>query len=310
MKNRLLKIAASILAGALLLTAMVGCTPEETTVTEKVTTTEKSTETIATTQTETITETDDTLNIAVSILPVADFVANVGGEHVEVTVMVPPGYSPHTYEPTPNQMVRISEADAYVKVGSGVEFEESWMSDLIAQNQDMTIIDCSPGVDLLGSDPHIWNSPVNAMQMVENIYQGLIDIDPANQSDYQANRDSYLADLQALDDYAHQTLDGFSNRNFIIYHPAFGYFAAEYDLTQIPIEHEGKEPTPQVIQDCIDKSVEYDLNYVFVAPQFATSYAETIAQEIDGQVLYVDPLPATYISNMRSVVASIALELE
>ena len=250
------------------------------------------------------------LMVAVSIAPVADFVANVVGEHVEVTVMVPPGYSPHTYEPTPSQMVKISEADAYVKVGSGVKFEETWMDDLIAQNQDMYIIDCSPGISLLGSDPHIWNSPLNAQQMVENICQGLIAVDPDNESDYLANRDIYIAALQEVDDYAHEMLYGYSNRNFLIYHPAFGYFAAEYDLNQIPIEHEGKEPTPQVIQDCIDKSVEYDLNYIFVAPQFATSYAETIAQDIGGQVLYVDPLPSSYISNMRSVVASIALELE
>jgi zinc transport system substrate-binding protein len=259
---------------------------------------------------DTTSEGNDELKVAVSITPVADFVAHVGGEHVEVTTMVPPGYSPHTYEPTPNQMTKIAQADAYVKVGSGVEFEETWMGDIIAQNPDMPIIDCSPGISLLGSDPHIWNSPVNAMQMVENIYQGLIDIDPANQSDYLANRDGYLAKLQEVDNYAHQMLGGFSNRNFLIYHPSFGYFAAEYGLTQIPIEHQGKEPTPQVIQDAIDKSEEYNLNYVFVAPQFATSYAETIAREIGGQVLYVDPLPSDYATNMRSVVASIALELE
>jgi zinc transport system substrate-binding protein len=138
----------------------------------------------------------------------------------------------------------------------------------------------------------------------------LITVDPDNKATYLTNKDGYIADLEELDSYIRETLSGFSNTNFLIYHPAFGYFAAEYGLTQIPVEHEGKEPTPQVIQDCIDKSVAYNLNYVFVAPQFATSYAETIAQGINGQVLYLDPLPSSYISNMRSVVASIALELE
>lgn len=253
---------------------------------------------------------NDLLVIAVSIAPLGDFIQNVGGDSVEVTIMVPPSYSPHTYEPTPSQMVKISEADVYVKVGSGVEFEEAWMDDLIAQNPDMYIIDCSVGITVTNNDPHIWNSPVNAQQMVKNIYNGLITVDSDNEDNYLANKDDYIADLEELDIYITETLDGFSNTNFLIYHPAFGYFAAEYGLTQIAVEHEGKEPTPQVIQDCIDKAVAYNLNYVFVAPQFATSYAETIAQEIGGQVLYVDPLPSSYISNMRSIAASIALELE
>lgn len=253
---------------------------------------------------------DGALIIAVSIAPLGDFVQNVGGDNVEVVVMVPPSYSPHTYEPTPSQMAKISEADIYVKVGSGVEFEEAWMDDLIAQNPDMYIIDCSVDITITNNDPHIWNSPVNVQQMVENIYQGLITVDPDNEDIYMANKNGYIADLEELDSYIRETLSGFDNRNFLIYHPSFGYFAAEYGLTQIPVEHEGKEPTPQVIQDCIDKAVEYNLNYVFVAPQFATSYAETIAQEIGGQVLYVDPLPSSYISNMRSVAASIESELE
>lgn len=269
---------------------------------------------------------DGALIIAVSIAPLGDFVQNVGGDGVEVVVMIPPSYSPHTYEPTPSQMAKISQADIYVKVGSGVEFEEAWMGDLIAQNPEMYIIDCSTGISLIGggdeheedadghehsgADPHIWNSPVNAKQMVENIYQGLITVDPDNEDTYLANKEGYIADLEELDGEIREALGGFDNTNFLIYHPSFGYFAAEYGLTQIAVEHEGKEPTPQVIQDCIDKAVEYNLNYVFVAPQFATSYAETIAQEIGGQVLYIDPLPSSYISNMRSVAASIALEIE
>jgi len=271
---------------------------------------------------------NNVLVVAASIAPLADFVENVGGDKVEVTVMEPSSYDPHTYEPTPSQMVKISEADIYVKVGSGVEFELAWMDDITAQNADMYVIDCSTGISLIAGgheheedgeeeehehsslDPHIWNSPVKAQQMVENICQGLIAVDPDNEDYYLANKDSYIDALEELDTYARETLNGFSNRYFLIYHPAFGYFAAEYDLTQISVEHEGKEPTPQVIQDCIDKSEAYDLNYDFVAPQLATSYAATIAQEIGGQVLYLDPLPSSYISNMRSVIASIALELE
>jgi zinc transport system substrate-binding protein len=256
------------------------------------------------------TSTDDTLIVAVSIAPLADFVENVGGDNVEVTVMVPPGYSPHTYEPTPHQMAKISQADIYVRVGAGLEFEEAWMDDMMAQNPDIYVIDCSVGITKIGNDTHIWNSPVNAMQMVENIYQGMIADDPVNADYYRLNKESYAGELEKLDSYIKETLAGFSNRNFLIYHPAFAYFARDYNLTQIAVEHQGKEPTPQVIQTCIDKATQYNLNFVFVAPQFATSYAQTVADETGGRIIYVDPLAANYIANMRSVAASIALELE
>jgi zinc transport system substrate-binding protein len=256
------------------------------------------------------TEATDQIGVVVTILPQADFVESVGGEKVDVTVMVPPGASPHTYEATPSQMVKVSKAKVYVKVGSGLEFELVWMDKILEQNPNLMVIDCSTGITKMGKDPHIWNSPVNAKKMVENICNGLVAVDLDNKAYYEQNRDNYLQKLDDLDDYIRQRLDGFTNRNFMIYHPAFGYFAAEYSLTQIPIEHEGKEPTPQVIEDCIELCKQHSLSYVFVAPQFATSDAETIASEIGGQTVFVDPLPRLYIANMRSVAGALAVEME
>ncbi|HAS04233.1 MAG TPA: zinc ABC transporter substrate-binding protein, partial [Dehalococcoidia bacterium] len=252
----------------------------------------------------------DTLKIIASITPVADFVEQIGGDKVEVTLMVPAGADPHTYEPTPGQMVFVSEADVFVKVGSGVDYEEIWMNDIMDMNRDMQLIDCSEGIDIINEDPHIWTSPLNARQMVENIYNGLITLDSDNADYYQTNYENYVSELETLHSDILNILEGYENRNFLIYHPSFAYFASEYNLIQIPIEHQGKEPTPKVIQDCIDQAYEHNLNYVYVAPQFATSYAESIAAEISGSVLYIDPLPSSYISGTRSVAASIALELE
>jgi len=248
--------------------------------------------------------------VIATILPLADFVENVGGDKLDVTVMVAPGASPHTYEPTPGQMVAVSKAEVYVKAGSGVEFELVWMDKILEQNPDLQVIDCSSGITRMGNDPHIWTSPVNARKMVENICGGLAEIDPDNKAHYETNRDTYLEKLKDLDGYTHSRLDGFTNRNFMIYHPSFGYFAAEYGLTQIPIEHKGKSPTPKVIQDCLDKAKKYNLSYIFVAPQFATSHAETIAREIGGKTVFIDPLPRLYIDNMRGVADALALEME
>jgi zinc transport system substrate-binding protein len=222
----------------------------------------------------------------------------------------------------------------YAKVGSGVEFELAWFDKIREVNRDMLIVDCSKGIPLIdqefeqeqveeyadegtnehaheGADPHIWTSPRNARVMVENICAGLIEIDPEHKAEYTANRDRYLQELDEVDAYIHERLDPYTkNRVFLIYHPSFSYFAAEYNLTQIAIEQEGKIPTPKVIQDCIDYARQYNLSYVYVAPQFATQDAEVIVHEIGGQTVFIDPLPLDYCATMRSAAASLALEME
>ncbi len=253
---------------------------------------------------------EEKIGVVVTILPLADFVENVGGDQVKITVMVPPGASPHTYEPTPSQLSDISRAKMYVKVGSGIDFELAWMEKMSEMNKEMLVIDCSEGIRKIGDDPHIWNSPANAKIMVEKICKRLIKIDPSHKSYYTANRDRYLKELDDLDAYIHERLDNFKNRVFIVYHPAFGYFAREYNLTQLAIEHSGKEPTPKVIQNCIDNAKKYHLSYVYVAPQSATECAKAIAHEIGGKIVFIDSLPRSYIPNMKSVADSLALEFE
>jgi zinc transport system substrate-binding protein len=299
-------------AGAVLLTGfLAGCKQGVVTTTLDKTTTATKTTTEILTQTSTVTNSQNgNLQIIASITTVADFVRQIGGNKVDVAIMVPPGYEPHTYEPTTSQMVTVSNAAAYVKVGSGIEFETAWMDDILALNSSMAVIDCAVGVEIIDEDPHIWNSPANAQQMALNIYNGLIAIDPANSEYYLSNYERYISELEELKNYISGLFEGYQNRNFLIYHPAFGYFAAEYNLTQLSVEEEGKETTAQKIQDCIDAARTNHLNYVFASPYETSAYAQTIADGIEGSVLYLDPLPSIYIANMRSVAASIALELE
>ena len=251
------------------------------------------------------------IGVVVTILPQADFVNNVGGDRVRVTVMVPPGASPHTYAPKPGQLQAVSRAKVYFTVGSEVEFESAWMDKLLGVNPDMLLVDCADGITLRGTDPHIWNSPVNARVMVEHICTGLIAIDPAHNAEYIANRDRYLHELEAVDAYIHTRLDRYTkHRVFMTDHPAFGYFAAEYNLTQIAIEHEGKELTPKVIRECIDQAGRHNLSYVYAAPQRATKDVDMIAHEIGGQTVFIDPLPLTYSVTLRSTADSLAMEME
>ena len=242
------------------------------------------------------------ITVAVTILPLADFVENVGKDKVEVVVMVPPGASPHTYEPTPEQLRKVSEAKMYVKVGSGVEFELAWMDKLSKINEDMTIVDSSEGIEIMENDPHIWLSPKNAEKMVENICDGLVEVDPKSERYYIGNKDAYIRRLKELDGYIREKLKGIENRRFMVYHPAWGYFASDYGLEQISIKRSGKEPTVSEMKDAIEKARKYNIETIFVSPQLSTKGAQVIAKEIGGKVVPLDPLPGDYIDNMRTVV--------
>jgi zinc transport system substrate-binding protein len=254
-------------------------------------------------------ERSDKIGVVVTLLPQAEFVESIAGDMVDITVMVPPGASPHTYEPTPSQIMALSQAVMYAKVGSGVDFELGWMDKLLEVNQQMLIVDCSEDIEIKqatsgqeeheGLDPHIWMSPLNAMSMVSTIYDGLVQVDPESTAFYQQSRDSYLRELAQLDQDIREGLADFQGHTFMVYHPAFGYFAREYGLTIIPIEVEGKEPTPAGLARLIEQAEEDGIKVIFASQQFNPESAGVIAREIDGRVVLVDPLARDYIANMR-----------
>jgi zinc transport system substrate-binding protein len=223
--------------------------------------------------------------------------------------MVPPGASPHTYEVTPEQMTRLSKAKMYAKVGSPVEFELAWMDKLISVNKNMPVVDCSKGISLIesqdpeepGMDPHIWLSVKNAKIMVRNICDGLVQADADNKSYYEENCNAYLEKLTELDDEFTADLSGVKNRSFIVFHPAFSYFARDYNLNQIGVEQEGKEPDADYIIRLIKEAREQDIRVVFVSPEYSSKSAESIAKEIGGKVVIIDPLARDFISNMRNI---------
>jgi zinc transport system substrate-binding protein len=247
--------------------------------------------------------------VAVTLLPQAGFVEAIGGDKVDVVVMVPPGASPHTYEVTSDQMTQLSNARLYAKVGSPVEFELTWMDKLIAVNKSMLVVDCSKGIDLTesqdpdepGLDPHIWLSVKNAKIMVQNICDGLVQVDTANKAYYEKNCAEYMEQLSKLDSEIAKDLSGVKNRSFIVFHPAFGYFARDYNLKQIGVEQEGKEPDADYIVRLIEEAKEHNIKVVFVSPQYSTKSAESIAKEIGGQVVIIDPLAKDFVGNMRAI---------
>jgi zinc transport system substrate-binding protein len=257
---------------------------------------------------------DGKIVVAVTIPPQQEFVERVGGDHVRVVLLVPPGADPHTYEPTPGVLADVSEADLYAVVGSGIEFELAWQDKIAALNPGMLVVDCSRGVDLIstgdgghqGTDPHIWLSLRNAAIMVENICQGLIEIDPTHADEYRQNADAYQADLDHLDHEIASAIAQSGVKKIMVYHPSWAYFARDYGLEEIPIEREGKEPSPRQIEHLIEQAKKEQIRVIFASPEYSTRSAEVIADEIGGTVVLVSPLAKDYLANMRHVAGAFA----
>ncbi len=245
-------------------------------------------------------EEHDELTIIVTIKPYKGFVEEIAGENVNIEVMVPPGVSPHTYEPSPQLLASVSRADMYVLVGSGIEFEQEWFPKINEINKDMHVINSSEGIPLSKDiDPHVWTSPENVILIAENIFKGLVKIDNENKAFYEKNKENFTKRLEELDNFIRENTK--ENQMFLVKHPAWGHFAKSYNLKQLSIEHEGKEPTAKNIEHIVETAKKHNISIVFASPQFSTKSAETISKEIDGKVALVDPLAIDYINNMKNV---------
>jgi len=245
------------------------------------------------------------MQIAVSILPQKEFVDSIGKDKVSVTVMIPPGASPATYEPSPGQLKDISRAKLYVRIGH-IPFEKTWMERIASANRDMLVVDSSKGIDIVGNDPHIWLSPALVKIQVKQIRDALIEVDPDNREYYIRNTDEYIRKLDDLDSDIRNNLSGIKNRKFMVFHPAWGYFARDYQLEQIPIEIEGKEPSASDLAGLVDTAKANNITVIFAEPQFNSESARVIAGEIGGTVAIIDPLAENYIANMYHVSETLA----
>ncbi len=268
------------------------------------------------------------IEVVTTILPFKEFVEGVGGERVEVSILIPPGANPHTYELTPSQLKLVSRARMYVKVGSGIEFEQVWTGKIAGLNKDMLVCNSCEGLSLIemeesncrndddaqhstrskaerhdyhGKDPHVWLSPRNARDIVGNIKECLIQIDPGNSETYVTNARNYINRLDALDEEIQGKLFGLKGKPFMVFHPAWGYFARDYNLNQIAIEVQGKEPSPRQISKAIETARRFGIKTILVSPSIDPKTAVVVANEIDGEVVLADPLAQRYIDNLGEV---------
>jgi zinc transport system substrate-binding protein len=254
---------------------------------------------------------DHPFSISVSILPEAYFVERIAGDLAEVNVMVGPGDDPHSYEPTPDQMRMLDDADIYFSIG--VEFEAAWLPRFQSANQDLVIVDASTGVERIPMaaahegedagepDPHIWLSPSRVHIIAENMAGALIEIDPGNSSKYQANLAEFIDDIDTLDADIRLKLEDITKRQFLTFHPAWGYFADDYDLEMVAIEVGGQEPGAESLAGTISLMDQYQLDVIFMQKEFSSKSAQAIADETGARVVIVDPLARDWLSNMQTM---------
>jgi zinc transport system substrate-binding protein len=270
------------------------------------------------------------LNIIVSIPPQQYFVERIGGEYVDVWVMVPAGSSPATYEPTPEQLRAVSEADAYFTVG--VPYEDTWRERIAAANRKMTVVDSARGIErqpmavhnhegevdasepdeehAQNLDPHIWLSPRLVRIQAQTIYASLAELDAEHEAEYRTHLEVFLAEIDALDAYIEGKLAPVESRKFMVFHPSWGYFARDYHLEMIPIEVGGQEPSAAELAELITVANEEGVKVVFAQPEFSTRAAETIAEEIGGEVVLISPLTTDWLENLYRVADRFAEALD
>jgi zinc transport system substrate-binding protein len=263
------------------------------------------------------------LQVAATIVPLGDFCQKIGGDLVQVQVLIPPGASPHLFEPAPSVMARAFQARVFVYIGAGLE---PWATKLLQSrgSKNLIVVEAAQGMTLLGMDrhhhgqeeseapgrpgqlphaknspeahlagnPHLWLDPVLAQEICRKIAAAFIRADPAHQARYEANLEAYLAALEALHQEIQQHALAWSLRDFVSFHPAFSYFARRYNLHEVgTIEAApGREPTPRHLKNLVTAIRRYGIKVVFAEPQLNPRVAEVIAQEAGVKVLLLDPM--------------------
>lgn len=263
------------------------------------------------------------LPVTVAILPQAFFVERIGGDYVDVQVLVGPGQSPHVFEPTPKQMSRLAESRVYFEIG--LPFEARLLAKLEETVKGLNVVDTREGIQLRkmeeweaeggehhdddhagSADPHVWLSPRLAKVQVRTISRGLCAVDPSHAADYERNLKALEKDLDDVDQRIAAVLAPFRGQEFFVFHPAFGYFAEAYGLKQVAVETGGKQPGPKQLSELIEKARNSGVKLIFVQRQFSTTSAQAVAQAIGGAVAPMDDLAKDYLVNLEDMAKKIA----
>nr|WP_321435336.1 zinc ABC transporter substrate-binding protein [uncultured Campylobacter sp.] len=255
--------------------------------------------------------------VIASIAPVEYLAKAVGGDKIEVQSLAKGDV--HSYEPKPNDMKAVAKARIFI--AAGLEFEEVWIPRFKASAKNLVVVKSDAKIAKLKeergeqaehdekyeahADPHVWLNPMLAITMARNISDALIDMDKANKDFYLENFQKLMNDLLAFDESAKNELAGLKNRKFVVYHPAWGYFAAHYDLEQISIERSGKEPKIDEMASTVKMIKDENIKVIFADPNRSQKSAQILASQTGAKVELLDPLGYNLLENLKIAVGAI-----
>ena len=264
--------------------------------------------------------------ITVTIEPQRYFAEQLVDSFFEISVMVPPGVSPETYDPSPVQMVKLAESKAYFRIGQ-IGFELIWMDKIQGNNPKLKIFDNSEGITFISSeeehgecddehhahvhsgwDPHIWSSPKQAFILAKNICNSLVSLDEENEEIYRKNLGLLKLKIAETDSIVTELLNRSKSKSFIIYHPALTYFARDYGLSQYCIEIDGKEPAPEQLKKLIELAKKENIKTVFIQQEFDKKNAQIIAEETNCDLVVINPLSYHWHEEMVKIAKALLHE--
>lgn len=258
--------------------------------------------------------TDD--RVLVSVAPYVTIVQELAGPSIEVELIVPAGYSSHTFEPTARQIMKAASARLWFTIGE--PFETKAIMALQSENPKLETVDLREGLSLLddschhhhhSADPHIWMSPTMMQQQARHIAKALQNAFPAVSANVEKNLEPLIAKLKTLDTTIREDLKGKQGDTLFVSHPAYGYFCRDYGLKQVSIEHEGKDPSPKKLTKILQLAKELKVTTIFVQKQYSSKAAELVAKEVGAKTMVLDPYDEKYFENMLEMTRSIAKEL-
>ncbi|PYI55257.1 ABC transporter substrate-binding protein [Paenibacillus flagellatus] len=260
----------------------------------------------------TVTLSEGKVNVVTTFYPLYDFASRIGGDRVNVVNLVPAGVEPHDWSPKSRDLANMGKAQLFLYNGAGFE---GWVHDFLdSLNKDsgLTVVEASEGIELLHGvpheddghgheheheddsdvDPHVWVSPKSALKMAENVKNGLVRADAANQAYYEANYETLKKQLSDLDAKFTDALAKAGKKEIVVSHQAFGYLARDYGLTQMPIMGlaPDAEPTAQDLKE-INKFVkEHQVKYIFFEELVSDKLAKTLAKDAGIETLVLNPV--------------------
>lgn len=257
------------------------------------------------------------VQVTVSIEPFAYFVDYLAGGELEMSVLVPSGASPATWEPLPRQMEELSRSGLFVANGY-LGYELAWGDHLREAVKNGEMLKLADYQDLIAGekhgdhyhavDPHFWISPPSALRMIDPLTEALERMMPEATDSIQSRAQRLKEGIQMLDEQLRQQFEELENKTFFIFHPALSYLARDYGLEQISLEREGKEPGMKHMQEMIDLARKKGIQTIFVQKEFNRNNAETVAREIDGRVQVIDPLSRDWPGAIQQIARALLQE--